>query len=255
MLSQAIKAAKKAGKYIKEHYNTEYQISYKDAHNVVSEVDIAAEKIILEYLQEKFPNHSFFSEEKGMIDNGSDYLWIIDPLDGTTNFIHNFPYFCISIALAYKGKPLLGVIYQPLTQELYSAQLGKGAFLNNKPIRVNNLPTLDKAVGLIMRGADTVQKERSAKIFRLISTNLRTVRILGSVVSICSVASGQFDLMVVNGSLFYDYAAAALIAQEAGATVTDFHGNPWKILKEERADLLIANPNLHKQFLPKLNAI
>lgn len=254
MLLEAIEAAKKAGQCLKERFRQEHQIFYKDAHNIVSEADLASERIILDCLSKQFPEHSFFSEEKGMQDNHSDYLWIIDPLDGTTNFTHHFPYFCVSIALAYQMKPLFGVIYQPVARQLYTAQLGKGAFLNNKPIRVNNLSSLDRAVGLLIRGADKVQKERSAKIFSLISKNLRTVRILGSVISICSVASGQLDLMVVNGSRFYDYAAAALIAQEAGAKVTDFQGNPWKI-KEDRADLLIANPELHRQFLPHLKTI
>lgn len=249
-LSTAITAAKKAGFFIKESYRGEYRSSYKDPHNIVTEVDIGAENIILDILQKAFPDHSFFSEERGMINNHSKYLWIIDPLDGTTNFTHHFPHFCISIGLAHLNEPSLGVVYHPIRDELFSASRGKGATRNGTRLRVTSQKTLEKAVVLINRGSERKEKLRHGAIVNLMTHHLRSIRIFGATaVDLCYVASGTFDALLVNGCRFYDCAAGNLIAEESGALVTDFSGKPWKPDEKKTRDILVANPLLHKKLL------
>ncbi len=250
MLEVAIKAAKKAGAFIKENYKNENLVSYKDPHNIVSEVDVEAESLILYTLQKAFPRHSFFSEEKGMIDNRSDYLWIIDPLDGTTNFTHHFPHFCVSIALTHKGEAMLGVIYQPMQNELFAAQKGKGSSLNGNHLTINNGVALEKTVLIINRGASKKEKLRHGDMVKLMSDYSRSIRVFGSTaLDLCYVASGKFDVFMQNGCMAYDCAAGGLIAKEAGAFISDFSGNPWRIDMEKANDVLVAPPPLHKKLL------
>lgn len=254
-LSTAITAAKEAGFFIRKQFQQEQQISYKDTHNIVTQTDIGAEKIILNIVLNAFPTHSVFSEEKGMIENHSDYLWIIDPLDGTTNFAHGFEPFCVSIALAYKNEFSLGVVYHPMSRELFTAQKGKGAHLNGKQIQVSKCQDIKKSVVSHSRGDSKEEKFRSGVIMNAISNNMRTIRITGSgAFNLCYVAYGRFDALIGNGLASYDYAAGALIAQEAGASVTDFLGNPLAPALG-RADLIVSNPPLHKNLLPFFKAV
>lgn len=249
MLSQAIKAAKKAGEFLKTSFTTEHTLSYKDAHNIVTEADTASEKIILGVLQTSFPDHSFFSEEAGLIDNNSEYLWIIDPLDGTTNFSRQFGHFGVSIALTYQHKLLLGVVAKPLTGDIVSAQVGKGAFLNKQEISVNNESALKKSVVLLGGGNHPEERKRFATIYTALQPHIRTFRAYGSIaIDGTAVAQGLFEAVVMNGANFYDCAAVVVIASEAGAVVSDFKGNSWSSAAS-RSDILVANPSLHAKLL------
>lgn len=147
MKRTAIKAAKEAGKIILSYYSKNVNaISKGSTYNLVTKADIASEDKIISIIKSKFPGHSILTEESGEEMHKSDYCWVIDPLDGTNNFYHKFPMFCVSIALYKKGKPLIGVVFDPLKKELFYAEKNKGAFLNNKRIRVSNTTRLSKSL-------------------------------------------------------------------------------------------------------------
>lgn len=253
----AILAAKKAGAYLRSEFArarfTAY--TYKDSHNnVVSGADIAAEKIILDSLSAEFPNDVFFAEERGWKENvGSDYVWIIDALDGTTNFTRKIPFFCVSIALLKKGSLFTGVVYQPITDELFVAEWGKGATLNGKELRAAGENQIERAVVLLNRGTTTQEKRRHARIFTTLAGKARTIRVLGSMaLDLCAVASGRTDAVVANGTQFYDVAAASIIAKEAGASLTSFGGKPWKFRINERSDFIATCRKLKPFFVSLL---
>lgn len=250
MINVAIEAAKAAGRIIKQSFDAAHTITYKDENNIVSEIDTIAEQTILSLLKQEFPDHAFFSEEAGLSNNNSKYLWIIDPLDGTSNFTHHIPFCCVSIALFHQTKPLLGVVYDPLHEELYTAEVGKGAFLNEKPIYPSTTNELSKAMSALGRGSSKEAKDRHAQLYTAISAHTRTNRIIGSIaLSIAYTACGKLDTAIINESNFYDCAAATIIARESGAHVTNFQGNALENETSGVHDILIAPPNLHAQLL------
>lgn len=250
-LSTAITAAKKAGALIKKEYErgSHVSYSYKDAHNIVTKTDIEAEKMILATIEEAFPTHSIFSEEKGMIEKNSDYLWIIDPLDGTTNFVRQFPHFDVSLALIYKKDPLIGIVYQPMRDELFTAKKGKGALLNGKKIQMSDCQRIEKALIALTRGSNEIEKIRGGRIVNILTHQVRSIRILGAAnIDLCYTASGKFDAMINNGSKIYDCAAPILITKEAGARITDFKGNEWEFTMEP-SDVVVSNLKLHHELI------
>ena len=250
MLETAIKAAQAAGQIIKDNFQTDTSESYKNSDQVVTKTDLAAEKAIIVIIQTKYPSHSFFSEEAGAINNDSEYTWVIDPLDGTTNFIHHLKFFSVSIALVHKNITQLGVVFSPLTNELFTAQIDKGAQLNNQPIQTSKLENINKAVVFIGRNSLSEKTDDlGSSIFHHTAKNTRTQRILGSAaLEICYVACGRFDAQIINNCNFYDAAAGAIIAHQAGATVTNFSGQPWQPPIDGSQNILITNSSLHPQF-------
>ena len=250
MLSTAIKAAQAAGQIIKNNFHNDTSQSYKNPDQVVTKTDLAAEKAIIDIIQDKYPDHSFFSEEAGAIDNKSEHTWVIDPLYGTTNFIHHIKFFCVSIALVHKNITQLGVVFSPLTDELFTAELGEKSLLNNQPIQVSKLQDIRKATVFI--GRNSLPQKTShfgSSIFHHTAKNTRTQRIMGSAaLELCYTACGRFDANIINSCNFYDAAAGAIIAQQAGAKVTDFSGQPWQPPIDGSQDLLITNSSLHPHF-------
>ncbi len=246
----AIKAAKAAGALIRKgFYGSVVRYRYKDPYNIVTEVDIGAERTILRIIQKKFPSHSFVLEEHDNINTSSEYCWFIDPLDGTTNFSRKFPYCCVSIALAHKGKLILGLIYDPIHNELFSAEIGKGAQLNGKKIRAGNITALRKALIVTGRGASQAKNLRFIKLIKAFLPHVRSVRTPGSAaLELCYAACGRFDAVALIGSNVYDYAAGLLIAKEAGAVGTDFLGRDPNL---KSSNILVANKKLHKVLLRK----
>ncbi len=246
MLSVAVKAAKTAGKLLKKNFGLAKEVSYKADNEVVSNSDKASERIILDAIGKAFPEHSVFSEEAGASGNSSDFQWIVDPLDGTTNFVNHFPHFCVSIALAHKGEIVLGVVYEPLLDELFTAEMGKGAFLNGKKIRVNDCSDISKAVAVICRGSSKLERERNVKLFSALSPNVYRVRGFGAAaLDLCYFACGRFEAVAINGSQVYDFAAGSLIAGEAGGILTDFRGNSLPV---KYSDVLASNKQLRGKF-------
>lgn len=249
-LATAITAAQAAGQIIKDNFQTDTSQAYKNPDQVVTKTDLDAEKAIIDIIQAEYPDHSFFSEEAGAIKNKSEYTWVIDPLDGTTNFIHHIKFFCVSIALVHKNITQLGVVFSPLTDELFTAQVNKDAQLNNQPIQTSKLEKINKAVVSLNRNSLSEEKSRfGSSIFYHTAKNTRTQRILGSTaLETCYTACGRFDAHINNNCNFYDAAAGAIIAQQAGAKVTDFSSQPWQPPVNGSQDLLITNPSLHPQF-------
>jgi myo-inositol-1(or 4)-monophosphatase len=255
MLTMAVRAARAAGTVISratEHV-ADLTIESKQRNDFVSEVDRQAEHAIIDILKRAYPDHCFLGEESGDTGSaGSDYRWIIDPLDGTTNFLHGLPHYAVSIALEYQGRLELGVIYNPVNQELFTAERGGGAFLNNRRIRVAGLRSLEGALlgtGFPFRADQDV--ERYLKTFRALHGPLSGIRRAGSAaLDLAYVASGRLDGFWEFGLLPWDMAAGILMVREAGGIVIDFAG------KEEfmvSGNVIAANPKITHAMLKAIS--
>ncbi len=255
MLTMAVRAARAAGTVISRatDHVPDLTIESKQRNDFVSEVDRQAEHAILDILKRAYPDHHFLGEESG--DTGSDsseYRWIIDPLDGTTNFLHGLPHYAVSIALEYQGRLELGVIYNPVNQELFTAERGGGAFLNNRRIRVAGSRSLEGALlgtGFPFRADQDV--ERYLKTFRALHGPLSGIRRAGSAaLDLAYVASGRLDGFWEFGLLPWDMAAGILLVREAGGIVIDFSG------KEEfmtSGNVIAANPKITHAMLKAIS--
>ncbi|HQS02585.1 MAG TPA: inositol monophosphatase family protein [Halothiobacillus sp.] len=256
MLTMAVRAARAAGTVISRatDHVADLTIESKQRNDFVSEVDRQAEHAIIDILKRAYPDHHFLGEESG--DTGSElseYRWIIDPLDGTTNFLHGLPHYAVSIALEYQGRLELGVIYNPSNQELFTAERGGGAFLNNRRIRVAGLRSLESALlgtGFPFRADQDV--ERYLKTFRALHGPLSGIRRAGSAaLDLAYVASGRLDGFWEFGLLPWDMAAGILMVREAGGIVIDFSG------KEEfmaSGNVIAANPKITHAMLKAISA-
>lgn len=255
MLTMAVRAARAAGTVISRatDHVADLTIESKQRNDFVSEVDKQAEHAIIDILKRAYPDHHFLGEESG--DTGSElseYRWIIDPLDGTTNFLHSLPHYAVSIALEYQGRLELGVIYNPSNQELFTAERGGGAFLNNRRIRVAGLRSLEGALlgtGFPFRADQDV--ERYLKTFRALHGPLSGIRRAGSAaLDLAYVASGRLDGFWEFGLLPWDMAAGILMVREAGGIVIDFSG------KEEfmaTGNVIAANPKITHAMLKAIS--
>ncbi|MFX0211540.1 MAG: inositol monophosphatase family protein [Candidatus Hodarchaeota archaeon] len=165
-LHVAIEASRKAGKILLELFNKELKVSFKTDHSIVTEADLKAESIIINLVKDNFPRHSILSEESGKESQDSDYLWIIDPLDGSTNFFVRNPFFAVSIGLLHKHKPILGVVYAPIQDELFVAENNKGAYVNDKIITVDETATLEKSFLAFFNGRDLDSRKQMVRIYK-----------------------------------------------------------------------------------------
>ncbi len=231
MLNIAVKAARRAGAIISRASNDldKLTVELKAPNDFVSEVDRAAEAAIIEVLRQAYPQHSILAEESGASGATlaeSDYQWIIDPLDGTTNFLHGFPQYCVSIALAVKGAVNHGVIYDPTRNELFTASKGGGAFLNDRRIRVSKKIQLqDCLIGTGFPTRDMHNFERYLAMFKDLTPKCAGIRRPGAAaLDLAYVACGRYDGFWEMGLSAWDMAAGALMIKEAGGLVTDFAG-------------------------------
>lgn len=242
-----LKTIKQAGDAIINDYRKlDYsQVKLKTPRDLVTAADLRSEKIIINAIKKNFPDHQILSEESGRTEKSSDYLWIIDPLDGTTNFFMHNPLWSVSIALAYKGEIILGATYAPLQKELFHAVLGQGAYLNNKKIKVNNSPI--KTLNAFCHGREIKNVKRMLKYFSFQKQHSLDCRQLGSAaIEMAYVAAGRLSSIMIPGGWAWDISAGALLIKEAGGIVTDFKGNDWQI--KER-DVLAADPKTHAKIL------
>ena len=243
----ATRAALKAGKYIEKSLGKVKSVHYKGEINVVTNVDKKAEKIIVHAIKKAYPSHNFLAEENSYPRKKSDFTWVIDPLDGTTNFLHGFPVFCVSVALAFKNKVIAGAIYDPIRNELFYAEKGMGAFLNGKKISVSNVKKLKKSL-LATGFAYDVRKEADNNIdnFARFLKKAQAVRRAGSAaIDLCYVACGRFDGFWERGLHPWDIAAASLMVNEAGGKITGFTGSKFSIFDKE---ILASNSKIHSQM-------
>ncbi len=250
MKRTAIKAAKEAGKIILHYYSKNVNAMSKgNTCDLVTEADIAAENKIISIIKNKFPHHSLLTEESGEEIHNSDYCWVIDPLDGTNNFYHKFPMFCVSIALYKKGKPLIGVVFDPLKNELFCAEKNEGAYLNNKKIKVSNTNRLNKSLlalgfyyerGLLMR-------KSLGQMKKFFYENVHGIRRTGSAaLDLCYTACGRFDGYWELKLNPWDYAAGSLILTEAGGRITDAQGKRYNL---KMGNVAASNGKIHKYMI------
>ncbi len=253
-LEAAIEAAKRAGKIALEKAE-ELSVSTKETKfDLVTNADIEAEKTIMEMLSEQFPEIGFLAEESGTIEKSSELLWIIDPIDGTNNYINGIPFFCTSIALAKHDEPVLGVIYEPSRAELFYAVRGSGAFLNGKKISVSDRASLDKAIFVLSFSSARKAQELASlghRSFIDLYKNTRAIRKFGAVaLELAYLASGRIDAVLHRNIKPWDGAAGATLIQEAGGKVTNQFAEPWRI--HDRF-MLATNGLLHEVLIDMLN--
>lgn len=225
ILQTAIEIAQNAGAILKEH-NGDRQITFKSEIDLVTDYDKRSEAYIVNALRQAFPDHALHGEEGTRINKGADYEWMIDPLDGTTNFAHSLPIFSVSLGLAHFGEPLLGVVYDPSREEIFSAIKGEGAHLNGKPIRVSTTSNLNHSLLVTGFPYDArINPDNNVKEFVQFTMRSQAVRRLGSAaLDLCYVASGRFDGFWEKRINLWDVAAGTIIAREAGGVVTEANG-------------------------------
>lgn len=254
ILSNAVKAAREAGKIINRASNDvgSLNIKSKAINDFVSEVDQAAEEAIISILKDAYPDHGFLGEETGDTNKDAENIWIIDPLDGTTNFLHNFPQYCISIALQQSGVLTQAVIYDPVRNDLFTATKGRGAFLNDKRIRVSGRAKLQQsliATGFPFR--DFTHLDTYMDILKDMIKKTTGIRRPGSAaLDLAYVAAGWTDGFFEINLSTWDIAAGGLIVQEAGGIVGDFEGNESWL---QTGNIVAANPKIFSQILQTLN--
>ncbi len=247
----AVEVAKKAGKYLLDNFRNDETLLKErgSSKEVVTKYDKEADKIIVDAIKEKYPEHNLLTEESGSIKNDSEYIWIVDSLDGSGNFSAGNPYFSVSIALMKDNELVLGVIYAPYLNELYVAEKGKGATMNGTSITVSDIADLAHAYVVTCEGNNN-KHDRMADAYAKLVPKTKDYRKIGSAaLECCMVACGRADAYVTFEIDPWDVAAGLLIAQEAGAKASDFSGNPWK---PERQDLVVTNGNVHEEFLAGL---
>ncbi len=230
-LEVAIEAARLGGDVLKQSYGQVKQIEYKGEINIVTEVDKRSEKLIVELLRSRFPKHSILGEEGTNVMQSSEYKWVIDPLDGTTNYAHDYPIFCVSIALERNGEIIVAAVYQPIFEELFVAEQGGGAYLNGRRIQVSRVDQLRQA--LVSTGFPYDVLENPGQAMRDFSCFIdasQAVRRDGSAaLDLCYVAMGRFDGFWELRLKPWDTAAGILMVLEAGGRVTNIEGSPYSI--------------------------
>lgn len=242
-LKIAVKAARKAGEIAKRDFLKPRVAKIKDCNEFVTETDLECERTIIKIIKSEFPGHSIWSEERAEEDNKSEYEWVIDPLDGTHNFMKNNAVFGHSIALTKNRKTLLGVIYFPMMDQAYHCIRGRGVFLNRKRIRVS------KTKSLVMMGVNYFQSmtEKQLKILRKVVGTGADVRIMGSACyNFCLVANGGYAGYFEKGLKPGDFAAGAFFVEEAGGTVTRDDGGVWDLGTK---NFVVSNSVVHKRLL------
>jgi myo-inositol-1(or 4)-monophosphatase len=252
MLQTAIEAARRAGRVIAERYPDARSVTIKGYRDIVTEVDAEAETIILDLIRARFPDHGILSEEGGGSEAGGDYTWIVDPLDGTTNYAHRVPVFCVSIGVLEQEQPLIGVIHDPLRGQTFVAERGKGATVNGDPLRVSHTSRLSHAlVGLDWGHSDEV-RGRTLGFLLQIAPRCGTVRALGSAaLAQAYVAAGWLDAYLNLALKPWDAAAGTLLVAEAGGRCTTPEGEPYRV---GVPGCLTTNGLIHEELLAVMHA-
>lgn len=253
MIQDIINIAKEAGEIIREGFGKNIQIEFKSGeNNLVTEIDKKSELVIIDFIQKKFPSHSILTEERGELLQDSEYLWVIDPLDGTSNFAHGLPIFSVSIGLQKNNITVAGAIYDVMRDVVYSAEIGSGAFANEKRICVSNTNQLSRSMLVTGFPYDVKDNPEFAfERFEILTRNARAVRRLGSAaIDFCYVASGVFEGFWEVHLHPWDICAGKLLVEEAGGDVSDFDGAEINIYSKK---ILATNKLIKKQMVDLLN--
>lgn len=251
LLTIAVRAARKAGDFISREANHISSVESKSRHDYVTNVDKAAEQLIIETISNAYPEHSFLGEESGL-SGESDFQWVIDPIDGTSNFIRKIPHWAISIACKHKGRTQIGVVYDPSKEELFTAVKGRGAQFDNKKMRVSNTKGLEHsmlATGFPFRNEQKL--EEYLAVFAKLFPHCSDMRRAGSAaLDLAYVAAGRLDGFWEYGLSPWDTAAGALLVEESGGMVSDMQGDPNY---ENKGSVLAANPKAFREMLKIIN--
>lgn len=245
--------AREAGALLMGYFHRRVKVEYKGDVDLVTEADRASEALITRRIRERWPEHNIMGEEGTRTEQGSEYRWYVDPLDGTTNFAHAYPVFCVSLGLEHKGERVAAVVFDPTRDEMFTAEKGGGAFLNGQPIRVSVVSDLGEC--LVATGFPSHKRHKNPNIFFYHQITLKThgVRRAGSAaLDLCNVASGRFDGFWEFNLNPWDTAAGVLILEEAGGRVTRFDGQPFRI---DSRETLASNGRVHEALLREFQAI
>jgi len=245
--------AREAGALLMGYFHRRVKVEYKGDVDLVTEADRASEALITRRIRERWPEHNIMGEEGTRTEQGSEYRWYVDPLDGTTNFAHAYPVFCVSLGLEHKDARVAAVVFDPTRDEMFTAQKGGGAFLNGQPIRVSALSDLGEC--LVATGFPSHKRHKNPNIFFYHQITLKThgVRRAGSAaLDLCNVACGRFDGFWEFNLNPWDTAAGVLILEEAGGRVTRFYGQPFRI---DSRETLASNGRVHEALLKEFQAI
>lgn len=252
-LGAAVEIARQAGSLLLPFFERRVKVEYKGEVDLVTEADRASEAFILERLRAYFPDHAVVAEETGGHEADSPYCWYVDPLDGTTNFAHSYPVFCVSIGLARKEQMIVGVVYDPTRDELFAAEKGRGASLNGEPIHVSAIKRLEEA--LVVTGFPSKKRHKNPNIHFYHEMNMRShgARRPGSAaIDLAYVSSGRMDCFWEFHLQPWDLAAGRLLVEEAGGRMTDAEGHPHRL---DSPSILASNGHLHEQLLQAFGEI
>lgn len=245
--------AREAGALLLEKFKQRIGFTYKGDADLVTAADKASEKLITDRIRAQFPGHDLFGEEGTRTDTGSEYRWYIDPLDGTTNFAHGFPVFCVSLGMEFRGQLIAGVVYDPTRDELFAAEKGSGAFLNGERIAVSKVNTL--AESLTATGFPSHKRHQNPNIFfyHVITLRSHGVRRAGSAaLDLANVASGRLDAFWEFNLNPWDTAAGVMLVEEAGGVVTRFDNGRWALDSKET---LASNGLIHRELVDVMKQI
>ncbi len=253
-LSEIERLAREAGAILRAGYSKEHQVNYKGVIDLVTEVDHQSEAFLLGEIRGKYPDHHIFAEESGIIQGNDEHIWYVDPLDGTVNYAHHIPIFCVSIAYASHGELTLGAVYEPMRDEMFAAERGKGARLNGKPIQVSTAAELQKS--LLVTGfpydAWNTRQDNFANFVHFGKLTQGVRRLGSAALDLCYVAAGRFDGFWEMALKPWDVAAGGLIAEEAGAKVTNVSGDSDYISSPQ--SVIAAAPGIHARIVQELKA-
>lgn len=250
MLEKARAAARAAAEVLSGYYGGDFRIRKKGVIDLVTDADLAAERSVLDVLGQAFPDHGFLLEENTRQPEEKEYTWVVDPLDGTTNFAHGYPFFCVSVALLHQGRPVVGVVNAPAMGEEFWACRGGGAFRNGEPVAVSE--TADLMDAMLVTGFPydaAVRRSGTVALFERFLERCQAVRRDGSAaLDLCYVAMGRFDGFWERNLNPWDTAAGLVLVEEAGGRVTRFDGSPFSPFHKE---ILASNTRLH----PSMQAV
>jgi len=242
-LEVALSAARRAGEVLREGFGAEHDITYKGEVDLVTEIDEEAERVIRKELLGTFPTYGMLAEEGGGRSGEEDARWIVDPLDGTTNYAHGLSIFCVSIALERGGQVVLGVVHDPMGEETFVGERGRGATLNGQPIKVSDTDELIRALIATGFPYDRAEMPEALELFGRLAATTRGMRRLGSAaLDLCYVASGRLDGYYERGIWPWDLAAGSVIVEEAGGELTNYRGD---VLDLARREIVASNGRLH----------
>ena len=246
-LSTAVEIAREAGALLAELFTTELEITYKRPSDLVTIADRRSEALIVEPLRRHFPDHAIVGEEGGNYSAPAEYCWFVDPLDGTTNYAHGFPIYAVTLGLAHRGEVIAGVVYDPTRQEMYTAERGAGAFLNDRRLHVSAIEGLGQSLVATGFPPFATNHDLNIRFYTRFTQLTHGIRRAGSAaLDLCYVAAGRFEGFWELKLNPWDKAAGSLMVTEAGGRMSDIQGRPYNVLGD---DIFASNGLIHDQML------